>query len=121
MKIHAIFLACSLPAHAALADAASCRPLEYAEIKDSKTVDLVKTYCYYGAMWKIHNDARAEANRVFLEQMKQYANSVPLLEAAQRNYLRNDAAQAADQSGCSDQQAKIAAALKARGARRPFL
>jgi hypothetical protein len=116
MKIPSMFLACSIFAHASIVEGA-CRTLEYAEIKDTKTAELVKTYCYYGAVWKLATDARAEANRVFLEQVKQNANSVPLLETAQRNYTSADTMYAGDQRSCSEQREKIATALKARGPR----
>ena len=116
MKIHTIFLACLLLAHAAIVEGASCRPIEYAEIQDTETVELVKTYCYYGAVWKIHNDASTRQNRLFLEQIKT-TQSTESLESLQSTYQRNDALESARQRGCSDQQEKIVTALKARGAR----
>jgi hypothetical protein len=116
MKIYAIFLACPLWAHGVIVEGASCRPLEYAEIQDTETTELVTTYCYYGAVWKIHNDASARQNRLFLEQIRT-TQSTESLESLQSAYQRNDALESEHQRGCSDQREKIVTALKARGAR----
>jgi len=93
MKITAAFLLCSLSLYSALAEAqiGSCRPLEYAEIKDTPTKDLIKTYCYY---------ERLGAN------VHDFSMKHPLNPAAD--------GWRADFAECNAQQAKIATALKAR-------
>jgi hypothetical protein len=91
MKIKIIFLICSLSMYAAIAEAGACRPLEYAEIKDTPSKELVNTYCYYGALGKLAH------------------------ESAMANPLNSYAAQwRADFSECNDVQSKIATALKAK-------
>ena len=37
--------------------AGSCRPLEYAELKDMQSEKLIKTYCLYGKLAKIDQKA----------------------------------------------------------------
>jgi len=41
---------------AGVASAGYCRPIEYAELKDMKTKDLIKTYCAYGKMADAYSD-----------------------------------------------------------------
>jgi hypothetical protein len=91
MKIKTISLACSLSMCAGIAEAGACRPLEYAEIRDTPSKELVETYCYYGALGKLAHDS------------------------AMANPLNSYAAQwRADFSECGDLQSKIATALKAK-------
>lgn len=115
-ETNAVFLACLLSAHSALAEDISCRSLEHAGIEDMETAELVETYCRYDALWKNHNDTRARRNQLFLEQIKT-TQSTARIESLHSSYQRNDAKQTADQDGCSNQREKIAGVLKARGAR----
>lgn len=114
MKTSAIVLSCSLVSNATTAYAASCRPLEYAEIKDTTSKELIKTYCYYEGMAKIHQNARKTFNELFLQQIKTPGLTPGDLEDLKRSYLKTDAEHAADLSNCNDQLEKIGTALKAK-------
>ncbi len=113
MKIRAIVLACSLSA-SALAEAGTCRPLEYAEIKDTRTKELVETYCYYGALAKIYDESRTASRELFLRQLQQTPTSVQILEDLKRGWERTTAEQTANVNECNDQRIKMITALKAR-------
>lgn len=90
----ALALSLFLPLFACPAHAGACRPLEYAEIKDTPTRELVKTYCYYEHLGKLSHE---------------FSMKYPLNPAAD--------GWRADFSECNAQQRKIETALKARSAK----
>jgi len=88
--------------------------LEYAEITDTASEELIETYCRYDGVARLHLDARTRSNKLFLQQINRPGATPEMLENLKRTYLKNDADQAAERRNCTDQQGKIATALTAR-------
>jgi len=114
MKTSCIVLSCSLATSAATTYAASCSPLEDAEIKDATSQELLKTYCYYDGRARTHQDAQKRLNELFLQQIKTPGSNSAMLEELQRAYMKTDADQAANLRNCVDQREKIGTVLRAR-------
>jgi len=97
--------------------ASSCRPLEYAEIKDMSIKELAKTYCLYGELGELESNTAKKLNDIFIESLKKNPQLVHTLKAPKDNpdyrQLRSNAAE------CFTQQGKIADAMKRRGAKEP--
>ena len=98
MKIRAIFVACSLSAPAALAEAGACRPLEYAQIKDTATEELVAKYCNY-----------VEQKKLYTSNVNEYQKRTGGIDWGSIN----------GSNECTREQEKITTALKARSAPMP--
>jgi len=97
--------------------AGSCRPLEYAEIKDTSIKELSKTYCIYENLADINSNGAKQINDLFIESLKKNPQLVHTVKAPKddpiyREFISNT-------NECLTQQSKIADAMKRRGAKTP--
>ncbi len=105
MKYVALLISVVVLLQAGSASAGYCRELEYAEVKDMSTEDLVWTYCNY--------EKRAQIERDLVDRY---------LDLYARSGARRDVKEKLDElmasiKGCNAQLGKIETALKARGRR----
>lgn len=97
--------------------ASSCRPLEYAEIKDMPVKELVDTYCLYQELGELNANTAKKYNDVFIETLKKNPQLVNKLKAPQDD--PNYRALLSSAEECFTQQGKIEDAMKRRRAKIP--
>lgn len=95
----------------------SCRPLDYAEIKDTASPALLKTYCYYGGLADINSDGAKRMNELFVETLREKPQLVHTLKAPKDDPDYQELLASA--ARCREQQGKIAATLERRRVRVP--
>ena len=82
--------------------AGTCRVIEYAELKETTSGNLVKTYCHYSKLVNLERNYLAEAR-----EMYQGSNITPLSKELLEEHFK-------DLTECLDTQMKIQSALKNR-------
>jgi len=102
------------------AAAGSCRSIEYAELKDMATADLVGLFCDFGALWEIeHRFIKGmqtiddDVLRQYREQAMRGADTRWFEKDLEESKRKQDAALATMES-CTDQRSKMRTAFKSR-------
>ena len=105
MKFLLATVAAVLFFHASLVMAGSCREIEYAELKDTSSSNLVKTYCRYAKLVDLERDYLEKQRGLYLESPNSLKNEI------QKTVTEHST----DLKVCLDTQMKIRSALKNRG------
>lgn len=113
MRVIVLILVGLLTGATAISAGAECRPMEYAEIKDTRSKDLAETFCYYDAVAEIYKKSQAEFQTEMLGRLKD-EDRMPVINQIDRMLKSSAAETSAKIDICRQQQAKIDTALKAR-------
>ncbi len=105
-----------------LARGRACRAVEYAELKDMPTEELVETYCRYGKLMDIYfrsDDSLSETNADLLDLYRRVSEAglVGQIREIEKSLdkVRVDREKALATAGeCIDERAKIKTAMKSR-------
>ena len=92
-----------------VAFAGSCRPLQYAELKDTPSETLVSTYCRYGKLACIDEETASK-----LDQLARKYQDRGLSSSALATTREDIARHEASVAECFEQQSKISSALENR-------
>jgi len=125
MKSLSLVIAAMMFMHAVPASAGACRPIEYAELKDTATEIVVERYCRYRALFYVEDAYYLKLLEINEKRLRLYRK--PGLSDGTAKDLERDLADGkaereatlASMDGCIDQQAKMQTVLKSRGLDEP--